>query len=254
MESTSDESRLGGRARWRAVVVASALATAAVVAGVAVVAGGGDDPGPSDRAAGPVVTSGTADPAPAPDSPLRLREFPLDRGWAETYGPGAVDGPSAGSGGISMPEGHCEEEVLFASAYDAKLSTYVIEGESSLTRQILRYADADAARTAYDALRRAVDECSTFPDAYTDQVAYAAETYDRLDRANADAGTTTFTFSYTTSDAAPFGIVYQFALVDELLYGSNEYGEWTAESARPGAARLDETNRPLVTLMPRIEG
>lgn len=107
---------------------------------------------------------------------IRFGQFPLDQGWAEIYGNNVVNGPALGAGGISMPEGHCIEEVLFASGYEDKLSTYVTTDEGSRTREILGYADGGA-RSTFQSLRDAVASCAVFNDSYTDAVAYSAEVY-----------------------------------------------------------------------------
>src|SRR5690606_17303111 len=103
-----------------------------------------------DPGAVPSATEGTE-----ADAAVRFGRFPLDQGWAGTYGQNAINGPDVGAGGISMPEGHCDEEVLFRSGYQDKLSAYVSTEELSRTREILGYADARAARSTFRALGQA---------------------------------------------------------------------------------------------------
>lgn len=212
----------------------------------------------------PIQPTQPADvPAPRESSPateateggvaVRFGRFPLDLGWAEIYGRDFIDGPDPGAGGISMPEGHCNEEVLFGSGYQDKLSTYVATGEVSRTREILGYADADAARSTFRALGGAVASCTVFNDQYSGKVAYSAEIYESIDEANARTGMRTFTFAYASTGSSPFGVLYQFAIVDDVLYGSNDYGGWTTETAREGAAALDEENASLISLMSRVK-
>lgn len=236
-------------------MVLAAVAVALVTGGVVIAISGDEDPvGPSSR---PVAVSDPTESGPTSkhdEGEIPFRRFPLDRGWPEVYGSTAVNGPDEGSGGISMPEGHCEEGVLFESGYDDKLSTYVSEGESSLTRQLLGYPSPREALSAFRAVRDAVGSCPGFDDAYTERVAYAVTVRDDIDETNARDGRTTFTFAYTTApDSAPFGILYQFAVVDDVLYGSSEYGEWAPAAARQALPGIDETNRSLVGLLDRVE-
>ncbi|MGD9959329.1 hypothetical protein [Nocardioides sp.] len=184
---------------------------------------------------------------------VRFGQFPLDLGWSEIYGRNYIDGPGPSAGGISMPEGHCHEEVLFGSGYRDKLSTYVGTDDVSRTREILGYASADAARSAFRALGDAVASCPAFGDPNAGDVVNAAEVYESIDEANARSGMTTFTFAYTSTGSAPFGGLYQFATVDDVLYGSNDYGEWTTETARQGASALNEENASLISLLSRIK-
>jgi hypothetical protein len=198
------------------------------------------------------------DVSPATESPetvgaVRFGRFPLDLGWAEIYGQNFIDGPDPGAGGTSMPEGHCDEEVLFGSGYQDKLSTYVSKGESSRTREILDYANADAARSVFRALGDAVARCAAFDDPYSGKVAYSAEVYESIDEANARTGMTTFTFAYVSPGSAPYGVLYQFAIVDDVLYGSNTYGDWSTERASHGAASLNQENASLVSLLSHIK-
>lgn len=183
---------------------------------------------------------------------IRFGQFPLDQGWPEIYGSDVINGPALGAGGISMPEGHCNEEVLFASGYEDKLSTYVTTDEGSRTREILGYADGGA-RSTFQSLRDAVASCAVFNDSYTDAVAYSAEVYGVIDEANAQTGITTLTFAYTSNGSDPFGVLYQFAVVDDVLYGSNAYGDWTTETAGEGAAALHEENASLIQILSRIK-
>lgn len=246
-----------------ATVVVAVLAVVALVAAglwLALRTGGGLDDGPDVAADAAHVdeqqesraSRRSTGPADA-EGPIRFARFPLDQGWEAAYGRGAIDGPDPGAGGISMPEGHCDEEVLFASGYRGKLSTYVTAEGSSRTRELLRYADARSARATFAALRGAVEDCRRFPDAPSGEPFYAAEIHDAIDAANAREGRTTLTFAYTTVDGAPFGILYQFALDRDVLYGSSEYGEWSAASARTGLRDLDGANRPLVSSLAQIE-
>ena len=252
-----------GRALRRTLVVplAALSAIAAVAIPLAVHVGHEEDVEP---------TSGHAlEPTPPVDAPapteklpatgvtdggdaIRFGQFPLDQGWAETYGRDLINGPAPGAGGISMPEGHCSDDVLFTSGYEDKLSTYVTTGEGSRTREILGYP-AGAARSTFQALRDAVANCAVFDDSYSDSVAYSAEVHGVIDEANAQTGTTTFTFAYTSTGSDPFGVLYQFALVDDVLYGSNAYGDWTTGTAGEGVAALHEENASLIQLLSRIE-
>ena len=245
------KSRPGGAARryqgrrlrrTLAVPVAGLLAISAIVIPLVVHAGIEKDGDSSP--AHPMAEGGEA---------IRFGRFPLDQGWAEIYGRNFIDGPGPGTGGISMPEGHCDEEVLFASGYQDKLSTYVSTTEASRTREILGYADADAARSTFGALRDAVASCAVFNDQYSGKVVSSAEVYESIDQANARTGQTTFTFAYTSTGSAPFGVLYQFAIVDDVVYGSNEYGDWTTETASDGAASLNEENAVLISLLSRIK-
>lgn len=261
--STDRSSNTRPRQPWATVAVAVLAVVALVAAGLWFALGseGGADGIPAVAADPARVdgqqesqvsrqSTGTADA----EGPIRFRRFPLDQGWEAVYGRGAIDGPDPGAGGISMPEGHCDEEVLFASGYRDKLSTYVSAEESSRTRQLLRYADAAAARATFAALRGAVEGCLGLPDVPSGEPFYAVEILAAIDAANARAGRATLTFAYTTVDGAPFAILYQFALSDDVLYGSSEYGEWSAASARSAVRDLDRTNRPLVSQLADIEG
>ncbi len=183
---------------------------------------------------------------------MSFADFPLDRGWEELYGATAVVGPGSGAGGISMPEGHCEEGVLFESGYQDKLSTYVLTETSSRTREVLRYASASAAQRAFQSLIDAVAGCPISYDVYSGKAAYSAEVYDAIDEANAQTGVRTHTFAYTSTSSAPFGVLYQFALVDDLVYGSNEYGQWTKDTAPDGVAAIDHDDDALVPLLSRV--
>lgn len=208
-----------------------------------------------ERSAATAGPRPTPTPTPEPDAgPVALEDFPLDRGWDETYGPAAVVGPDSGAGGISMPEGHCDEGVLFESGYRDKLSTYVTDESASRTREILRYASAGAARQAFRSLSEAVAGCPTFDDAYSGRTSYSAEAYAPIDEANGRSGFRTLTFAYTSNGSPPFGVLYQFALVDDLLYGSNVYGRWTRTSARDGVAAVDHDNDALVPLLSQVDG
>ncbi|WP_185995775.1 hypothetical protein [Nocardioides campestrisoli] len=249
-----------------AVVLAIAAVTFALRAGIQ------EDPDPRPSTAAestePAPRAGAAEETPASEvtevteggTTLQFAEFPLDLGWAETYGSNMVAGPSKGV--IFMPEGHCDEGILYHSDAQDRLWTYVSDDEGSRNRAILGFADASAARATFRALRAAVTDCGTYSSPYTSDEANSAEVYDAIDEANARAGTTTFTFAYTfrASDRVPmsdrhdkFGVLYQFALVDRVLYGSNQYAGWTRRSAREGALTLDEENAPLVALLPGLE-
>ncbi len=204
-------------------------------------------------------STATADPrqsqlqSPEPGAgPIAFEDFPLDRGWEEIYGQNAINGPGSGAGGISMPEGHCNEEVLFESGYQDKLSTYVTNETASRTREILRYANAGAARHTFRSLTDAVASCPISYDAYSGRAAYSAEVYDAIDEANALTGIRTLTFAYTSTGSTPFGVLYQFAVIDDLLYGSNVYGRWTRKSAGDGVATMDHDNDALVPLLSRV--
>ncbi|QCX26494.1 hypothetical protein [Nocardioides jishulii] len=192
--------------------------------------------------------SGAADPIP-------FGLFPLDRGWAKTYGQAFIDGPSLRGAGIQMPEGHCRWGVLYRSGFQDQLSTRVGGlGEVSRTRQILGYESADAAQATLRALRDAVASCAVFNDSYTDKVAFTAEVFESIDKANARAGAGTFTFAYTASgESDPFGVLYQFAVVDDVLYGSSQYGDWTAESAGDAVTLMDRENAALIPLLSRLQ-
>ena len=201
----------------------------------------------------------TADPSQSqsqsqePDAgPIALEDFPLDRGWEEIYGPNAVVGPASSTGGISMPEGHCDEGVLFESGYEDKLSTYVTDETASRTREILRYPSSGAARDAFRSLTDAVAGCPISYDAYSGDAAYSAQVYEAIDEANAVTGIRTLTFAYTSPGSPPFGVLYQFAVIDDLLYGSNVYGKWTKKSAGDGVAAMDQDNDALVPLLSRV--
>jgi hypothetical protein len=255
--------RYQGRGLRRTLIVplAGLFALAAIAIPLAVHAGIGEDvdsgtpypihhtqpagvPAPSEVAPSTEVTESGA---------VRFGQFPLDLGWSEIYGRNYIDGPDPGAGGISMPEGHCHEEVLFGSGYQDKLSTYVGTDDVSRAREILGYASADAARSAFRALGDAVASCPAFGDPNPGNVVNAAEVYESIDEANARTGMTTFTLAYTSTGSAPFGVLYQFAIVDDVLYGSNDYGEWTTETAREGVSALDEENASLISLLSRIK-
>ena len=209
----------------------------------------------SDRSTAGADSSRSPSHSPEPGGePISLESFPLDRGWEETYGANAINGPDSGAGGISMPEGHCDEGVLFESGYEDKLSTYVTYKTGSRTRQVLRYSEARAARYAFRSLTAAVSSCPISYDPYTGRPAYSAELYDAVDEANGQTGTRTLTFAYTSGRSAPFGVLYQFAVIDDLLYGSNDYGQWTRKSARDGVAAMDHDNDSLVPLLYRVAG
>lgn len=251
----SSSARSNGRRRPRLglVVPVAGLATIAAIAiplGIHASSGTDAEPRPAAAAAGEapppseVTTGGAA---------VRFGRFPLDQGWEETYGSNAVDGPGPDAGGISMPEGHCHDEVLFESGYQDKLSAYVASGAASRTREILGYASPRAARSTFRALGDAVTSCATFDDPYSGRVTHSAEVFESIDEANARTGTTTFTFAYTASGSAPSGVLYQFALDDDVVYGSNHYGEWTAETARDAVTALDGENAALLPLLSRIE-
>jgi len=203
-----------------------------------------DAPAPTEELPATGVTDG--------GDAIRFGQFPLDQGWAETYGRNLINGPAPGAGGVSMPEGHCNEGVLFASGYEDKLSTYVTTDEGSRTREILGYP-AGGAQSTFQALRDAVANCAVFNDSYTDAVAYSAQVHGSIDEANAQTGITTLTFAYTSNGSDPFGVLYQFAVVDDVLYGSNAYGDWTAETAGEGAAALHEENASLIQILSRIK-
>lgn len=261
------ESRPGSTVRRRMLIVpfAGAVVIAAIAIPLAIHAGIEADldsspvtpiqhtqpvDGPASRETSP-ATEATG--APEDDVAIPFGRFPLDQGWAETYGRNLIDGPDPGAGGISMPEGHCNEEVLFGSGYQDKLSTYVATGESSRTREILGYADPDALRSAFRALVDAVASCASFGDPSSGEAVYSAEAHESIDAANARAGVTTFTFAYTSTGTTPSGVLYQFAIVRDVLYGSNDYGEWTRETASAGLAALNEENASLIALMSRIQ-
>lgn len=251
----------GRRLRRTLIVPIAGLLTIAAVAIPLAVHAGIEKRGDSSSARAPEHTQPVDVPAPTEESPateatdaggpIRFGQFPLDEGWAEIYGRNFINGPDAGAGGISMPEGHCNEEVLFASGYEDKLSTYVSTTQGSRTREILGYAQAAAARSTLRALGDAVANCAVFP--YPGAVAYSAEVYESIDKANARTGMTTFTFAYTSTGADPFGVVYQFAVVADVLYGSNAYGDWTTRTASEGVADLNRENGSLIPLLSRIK-
>lgn len=244
------------KASGSAVVMVMALVLSPV--GLAGCSRSSTDPDRSTAAADPGQSqsqspSSSPDQSPEDDGgPISFEEFPLDRGWEEIYGANAVVGPGRGAGGISMPEGHCNEGVLFESGYQDKLSTYVTDQAGSRTREVLRYANAKAARRAFRSLIDAVASCPTSYDAYTGRAAYSAEVYDAIDGANGQIGIRTLTFAYTSIRSAPFGVLYQFALIDDLVYGSNDYGKWTRKSADDGVAAMDHDNDSLVPLLSRV--
>lgn len=252
-----------GRRLPRGLVALAGLFAVAAIA-IALVGRAGSE---KDIASSPIRSTGyphsVALPAPSEvspaaeaandDSAVRFARFPLDRGWEEIYGRKFIDGPGPGAGGISMPEGHCNDEVLFGSGYQDKLSTYVASRDFSRTREILGYANAAAARSTFRALRGAVGTCAGFDDPYAGNVAYSARVYQAIDTRNARRGVKTFTFAYTSAGSARFGILYQFAIVDDVLYGSNEYGEWTTNTASDGVAALNDDNATLIALLSRIE-
>ncbi|WP_162599948.1 hypothetical protein [Nocardioides solisilvae] len=273
MESRPDGTAGSGRGRRTGrrpfvhlagrLAIAAVAVIAAVAIPLAVHAGSEDDVEPTSAAAAENTPAAEAS-SPTEEPPatgvtdggdaIRFERFPLDQGWAETYGRSFIDGPSSGAGGISMPEGHCHEDLLFASGYEDKLSTHVSTNRASRTREILGYASVDAARSTFRELRDAVASCAVFDDAYSDAVAYSAEVYGAIDEANSQAGATTFTFGYTASkESHPFGVLYQFALADGVLFGSNVYGDWTARTASEGVAALSEENAALIPLLSRIE-
>ena len=92
------------------VPAAGLLAIAAIAIPIARHAGADDRPAPRDVT---TETTGTTETNEGEDAVL-FRRFPLDLGWAEAYGKSFIEGPGPGAGGISMPEGHCDDEVLFA--------------------------------------------------------------------------------------------------------------------------------------------
>lgn len=234
------------------LLLAAPAAVAAIAAPLAVQARDGDDPAAASRASVPASEDRAPDAQPSTEPPGAgdagpFAGFPLDLGWAATYGRGSIDGPGPGSGGISMPEGHCREGVLFESGHQDKLSTHVGTEEVSHTRELLGYDSADAARATLRALRDAVASCAAFDDAYTGEVVYTAHTFGPIDESRARAGSETFTFAYTSSGSPePFGVLYQFAVVDDVLYGSSQYGDWTPETVGDAALTLDRENAALV--------
>ncbi|WP_193613219.1 hypothetical protein [Nocardioides lijunqiniae] len=243
----------GGAVRRAPALVGAGLLVAAAVA-VPVVIRDGGDAGSTPAASSSVSEAGVRAAREEDGASIPLRDFPLDRGWPEAYGESAVNGPDPGAGGISMPEGHCQEGVLFDSGYADKLSAYVTSGRVSLTREILRYPDPRRARSTLRSLRSAVAACDDLDDAYAPGVAYSAQVFHRIDAANAAEGVVTLTFAYTAPDSTPFSVIYQFARVGDLIYGSNRYGPWTARSARRGVVSLDADNAALTRLLPRVEG
>lgn len=265
MESPSDGTarRDQGRRLHRGLVALAGLfAVAAIAIPLAVHTGNEDEvdtsptrsteqshsvdlPTPSELSPAAEATDG--------DTAVRFARFPLDQGWEEIYGRKFIDGPGPGAGGISMPEGHCNDEVLFVSGYQDKLSTYVATSDSSRTREILGYANPSAARSTFRALVDAVATCAVFNDSYSDKVAYSATVYEAIDTANARARVKTFTFAYTSTGSDSFGVLYQFAVVGDVVYGSNAYGDWTTETASEGVVALHEENASLIQLMSRIK-
>ncbi|QCX26179.1 hypothetical protein FC770_02260 [Nocardioides jishulii] len=144
--------------------------------------------------------------------------------------------------------------MLFRSGYTNTLSAGVSTDEVSLHRAIAGYESADAARATFRALRDAVASCPVYDNPYGGEDYYTAEVFESIDEANARAGTRTFTFAYTWSGASdPFGVLYQFAVVDNVLYGSNQYGAWTAESAGDAVTTLDRDNAALIPLLSRLQ-
>ncbi len=256
MESRRDSTspRYRGRHLRRTLIVsfAGVVAIAAIAIPLAVHAGIKKDVDPRTAVDGTAPSEASSTTA-ATDGGVRFGRFPLDLGWAEIYGRNYIDGPDPGAGGISMPEGHCKEEVLFGSGYQDKLSTYVGTDDVSRTREILGYATADDARSAFRALGDAVASCPVYGDPNPDNVVSSAEVYESIDEANARTGVTTLSFAYTSNGSTPFGVLYQFAIVDDVVYGSSDYDDWTAGTARQGAAALDEENASLVSLLSRIE-
>ncbi|WP_181311535.1 hypothetical protein [Nocardioides campestrisoli] len=243
---------------------------AAIVVLALVISGamfGGSEDDDSRPTAQPTRAAGLSAPSTAtPDdeaSPsqrfVRFQEFPLDLGW-DAYGP-VVD-PSSGTAGVQMPEWHPRGGVLYRSGYQDTLSASAsgafplgapkVGRTSGLTRGLLGYPNARVARSAFRALVEAVADWPVCMDPYGGKTAYSAEVYESIDEANAGPKSTTFTFAYT-SDGAPFGVLYQFALVDDVLYGSSVYGGWTPQNAAERVAELDNENRPLIKLLPRID-
>ncbi|WP_162799286.1 hypothetical protein [Nocardioides sp. 616] len=206
----------------------------------------------------PVEEPPSTEPSGAGDA-IPFGRFPLDLGWAEIHGQDIIDGPSFEKGGsrVFMPEGHCREGVLYRSGFQDQLATHVWgTDEVSRTRQILGFESADAARATIRALRDAVASCAVFHDAYTDKFTYTAEVFESIDESNARAGTGTFTFAYTASGSDvdhPFGVLYQFAVVDDIFYGSNQYGPWTADMAGDAVTILDRENAALIPLLSRLQ-
>ncbi len=228
---------------------------------------GGSEDDDSRPTAQPTRPAGLSSSSPSPGdeaSPsqrfVRFQEFPLDLGW-DAYGP-SVNGPGRDLAGVQMPEWHPRDGVLYRSGYQDTLAASAsgafplgapkLGRTSGLTRGLLGYPNARAARSAFRALVDAVADWPVFMDPYGGKTAYSAEVYESIDEANAGRETTTFTFAYTSSDA-PWGVLYQFALVDDVIYGSDVKGGWTPQNAAARVAELDKENRPLIKLLPRID-